>query len=56
MHTKAAETLSAYPRAMQAGYLSKKKGKKRSVLVFSGLEGTLERKAPAEKDSTETVR
>lgn len=25
MHTKAAETLSAYPRARQAGYLSKKK-------------------------------
>lgn len=52
MHTKAAETLSAYPRARQAGYLSKKKN---LILVFSGLEGTLERKAPAEKDSTETV-
>lgn len=49
MHTKAAETLSAYPRARQAP-------KKKSVLVFSGLEGTLERKAPAEKDSKETVQ
>lgn len=48
MHTKAAETLSAYPRARQAP--------KKSVLVFSGLEGTLERKAPAEKDSKETVQ
>jgi len=39
MHTKAAETLSAYPRARQTGK------KKESVLVFSGLERKLERKA-----------